>query len=126
MITQLFLHLVGDYLLQNDWMSVNKGRSWPAAILHCLIYGVPFLLIEPSPAAWCALVFIHLLVDRFQLPSALLFTFSRLGEPLLEWEEARHNNGFPIDFPVRRALWVNVFTDNCLHLATNFIVLSWL
>jgi hypothetical protein len=31
-------HLVGDYLLQNDWMAQNKKkRDWPC-IIHCLIW----------------------------------------------------------------------------------------
>jgi hypothetical protein len=31
-------HLVGDYLLQTDWMAQNKKlRSWPC-LVHCVIW----------------------------------------------------------------------------------------
>lgn len=31
-------HLVGDYLIQNDWMALNKKqRSFPCAV-HCLLW----------------------------------------------------------------------------------------
>ncbi len=33
-------HLVGDYLLQTDWMALNKKKaSWPCAV-HCAIWTV--------------------------------------------------------------------------------------
>lgn len=31
-------HLIGDYLLQNDWMALNKKlRTWPCSV-HCLLW----------------------------------------------------------------------------------------
>jgi hypothetical protein len=50
-VTQLLAHLVGDYLLQSDWMANNKTkRSWPA-LVHALLYSlcfVPMLWTTPS------------------------------------------------------------------------------
>jgi hypothetical protein len=31
-------HLVGDYLLQNDWMALNKKKLGPAGFLPCFIH----------------------------------------------------------------------------------------
>ena len=35
-------HLVGDYVLQNDWMALNKVKwndeGWLAAFVHCICY----------------------------------------------------------------------------------------
>ena len=33
-------HLIGDWMLQNDWMARNKGRNpiGAACLVHCLIY----------------------------------------------------------------------------------------
>ena len=43
-------HLVGDFILQNEWMALNKkGRSWHC-LVHVLIYLLPFLFC--SLEAW--------------------------------------------------------------------------
>lgn len=31
-------HLVGDYLLQNDWMALNKKKAVLPCLVHCLLY----------------------------------------------------------------------------------------
>ena len=31
-------HLVGDYILQNDYMALNKKKNWTACLIHCFIY----------------------------------------------------------------------------------------
>ena len=31
-------HLVGDYLLQNKWMAMNKSGNWYTCFIHCMIY----------------------------------------------------------------------------------------
>ena len=40
MFELLLGHLVGDYLLQNDWMALNKKKKWLPLIIHCLIYSI--------------------------------------------------------------------------------------
>ncbi len=31
-------HLVGDYLLQNDWMALNKKKHSLNCVIHCLLW----------------------------------------------------------------------------------------
>ena len=38
MISALVGHLVGDYLLQNDWMAQNKKTSHLHCAVHCAIW----------------------------------------------------------------------------------------
>ena len=38
MIEAIVGHLVGDYLLQNDWMALNKKKSTFHCVVHCLIW----------------------------------------------------------------------------------------
>ena len=39
----IYAHLIGDYLLQNDWMAFGKKqKSWICAV-HVAAYMVPFL-----------------------------------------------------------------------------------
>lgn len=36
-------HLIGDFLLQNDWMASNKKCRTSPCIIHVLLYLIPFL-----------------------------------------------------------------------------------
>jgi hypothetical protein len=59
----LVMHLVGDWLLQNDWMARNKVRlHHPAAWVHSGIHGV----LQGIVFGWqggLVLAVIHMLVD---------------------------------------------------------------
>jgi len=39
----LSVHFVADFLLQNDWMAVNKSKHWGALSLHVLVYSLAFI-----------------------------------------------------------------------------------
>lgn len=65
---QLILHLIGDYLLQNDWMAQNKKKKgangFIACVTHCTLYSFPFLFL----CSWRAVLVIfstHFLIDRW-------------------------------------------------------------
>ena len=59
----LMLHLTGDWLLQNEWMAVNKLRlSHPAAWVHGGIHGLLLGLIFGWVGGLVLAVF-HMLVD---------------------------------------------------------------
>ena len=38
LLCALIGHLVGDYLLQTDWMALNKKKSSIACTVHCLMW----------------------------------------------------------------------------------------
>lgn len=126
-MNQIFLHFVGDYMLQNAWMSARKTRSWAVAFLHALVYGIPFLIgLEISFWTWSVLVVSHMLTDRLQLAAFLLFCSNRLLMPYLEWDWVRCNNGFPVTAPVRTVMMVSMAVDSALHLSTNYAIFRWL
>lgn len=60
-ITLLFFHWFGDFLLQNDWMALNKSKSFLALSLHVLIYStcitIGFLLSVLMLDPWITLGF---------------------------------------------------------------------
>jgi len=37
------LHFIGDFLLQSEWMSLNKSKRVDVLIIHCLVYSIPFI-----------------------------------------------------------------------------------
>jgi hypothetical protein len=57
------LHLIADWLLQNEWMSVNKVRLFhPAAWVHGSIHGVLLSLVFGWTGG-ITLGVLHILVD---------------------------------------------------------------
>lgn len=71
MFELLLGHLVGDYLVQNEWMAQNKAKKtwvgWLAAIIHCIIYTLAVCLImwEWKPIWIVAVFFSHFFIDKF-------------------------------------------------------------
>ncbi len=64
----LVAHLVGDYLLQNDWMALNKKLMTFPCVVHCSAYTAAVASCTWWP--WWALlaVFVtHFIQDRTQI-----------------------------------------------------------
>lgn len=38
----LSIHFVADFVLQNDWMAINKSKRWDALTVHVGIYAACF------------------------------------------------------------------------------------
>lgn len=83
-MNQLICHLIGDYVIQNHWMAQNKTKAWLPAIIHASVYILPFLLLQPSKAAFAIMWSTHLLIDRFRL-ARYWVEFYGVGEPGRLW-----------------------------------------
>ena len=60
-------HLVGDFIIQNDWMAINKKKNSYACLVHILVYLIPFLFCGLT---WWQLALIgmqHFAQDRTEL-----------------------------------------------------------
>ena len=69
-------HLVGDWMVQNDWQATNKTRSWAALIAHVASYhlAMGLLLLIPvlrdgwpagkALAALAVSAMTHAVIDR--------------------------------------------------------------
>jgi hypothetical protein len=127
---QLILHLLGDYVLQSDWMANNKTKSSLAALSHTLVYSLPFLMLTksaPSPAfAGVVILVTHFLIDRFRLARFVVFAknFLSPGEYPV-WSNCSAT-GYPSERPAWLAVWLLIAADNTLHLAINYVALRWL
>jgi hypothetical protein len=90
-------HLVGDWMVQNDWQAANKTRSWAALARHVARYHLIMaaLLLVPllrdGWPAWRALVTLdvsagtHALIDRRWPVRGLLRVVGSPGFATLEW-----------------------------------------
>ena len=111
---QLILHLLGDFVIQNDWMANNKTRrSWPA-FCHVVVYGIPFLLIGSWPAV-AVICLTHFLIDRFRLVRYLVWTKNWASPVRYPWAECRVT-GFHKSTPDWLATWLMIIADATLHL----------
>ena len=45
LILGILIHFVGDYILQNDYMSKHKTSNSLIALLHAFIYSLSFIII---------------------------------------------------------------------------------
>lgn len=122
---QLLLHLIGDYVLQTDWMARTKVRASFAALCHALVYALPFLLLSPSPAALAAIALSHFLIDRFRLARYVAFAKNKTTAWDLKWADCGAT-GFPPSVPPGQAFWLMIAIDNTMHLAINYAALRWL
>lgn len=123
---QLILHLIGDYLLQSDWMANNKTKAFFPAWVHAMVYSLPFLLIG-SFSAFCVIHGTHFLIDRFGLAKYVVFAKNFLAPKAswLLWEDCK-GTGYPRWRPEYLCVWLLIIADNTLHLAINYLSLKYL
>lgn len=117
-------HFIGDFLLQSDWMALNKSKNWRALCLHCLVYSLCFF--------WLGWVFVlvtfllHLLTDAVTSRVTSKLWFVDLF--------ARYNEGTPTKYPwfanvnMKKRHWffVMIGLDQLIHLVTLEATLKWL
>jgi len=73
MFELLLGHLAGDYLLQNEYLALNKSKNslngWMAAFVHCILYTLAVCLFMWNfDWYWIVAVFFsHFFIDKFNL-----------------------------------------------------------
>jgi hypothetical protein len=127
---QIVAHLVGDYILQSDWMATEKTKRSLAAGVHALTYALPFLFFRPSLAAFAFIVVTHFIIDRWRLARYVVYAKNFFGP--WDWRPSRvpwveyEATGYHISRPPWLTTWLLIIADNTLHLICNGIALKWL
>jgi len=57
-------HLIGDYILQNDWMALQKKESTFHCLIHIMLYMIPFYFFHLSWPQLLIIAIQHFIVDR--------------------------------------------------------------
>lgn len=103
-------HLVGDYLLQNDWLAAGKKRSHAICALHAGIWTTSTALLggllSPLLVSW--LFVTHFAIDRWGF---------------VRWWMAFVRQ--PVFLQPPMAPWSIIVVDNVWHLVTIFIAVRW-
>lgn len=96
---QIVAHLIGDYLLQSDWMANNKTSRSVAAAAHVLAYSVPFVIwFRPSVGACLFIAVSHFVIDRWRLARFVVWA-KNLMAPRMSWLVVHYEVGPDRWFP---------------------------
>lgn len=122
----LILHLFGDYISQSDRMASEKLHKWRMALLHALIYSIPFyIFLDLSVLAFLVIFLTHAVIDRYRLAKYVIFYKNWLHDKSLKWEDCK-DTGFHKDKPIWMTVWLMIITDNAMHLIINYLAYTYL
>lgn len=64
---QILVHILGDFLIQSDYMALNKSKRTIPCLIHVLIYTACFLLLTTSWKALAVIGVTHFILDRWPI-----------------------------------------------------------
>lgn len=119
-------HMVGDYVIQTDWMAQEKTKRWLPAVAHAVSYGLPFLFITTDPAVLAVIVGTHAVIDRHRLARHVCWAKNQLSPAAYRhsWSECS-GTGYHRDRPAWLATWLMIIADNTLHITINSAAIWW-
>ena len=122
---QLLCHLFSDYWLQNDWMALNKKKHFWIALVHAIVYTIPFLLLTKSILALSVICITHAIIDH----TDIVCKFNQIKnwdfKGCFGWDNILIKDGYS-DRPPFIRVWLIIIQDNILHLIINYCALRWL
>jgi hypothetical protein len=122
---QIVAHIVGDYILQSDWMVTEKARSSFACLVHVVAYTLPFLFITLVPETLLVIAGTHFLIDRWRLPRYLIWV-KNLPFPGRRPFAECHSTGYPPDTPDGLARLLYLIIDGICHILINGAAIHYL
>ena len=138
MFELLLGHLAGDYLLQNEWMAMNKSKNtrigWLAAFIHCVLYTLAIcLFMQNFEPIWVVVVFLtHFPIDKFSLAEYYMHFLKGKGLKDYVKKDQYFDGLVYVPKPERQSLnrmdaleggfsaFIYAVTDNAMHL-----ILMW-
>jgi hypothetical protein len=124
---QLFAHVIGDYLLQSDWMATEKVKQNTAAIAHAFAYTLPFICLTDSRLTALVIIYAsHFIVDRFRLAKYVCY-LKNFFAPRAYWHkwEDCDQTGYHKDRPAWLAVWLMIIADNAIHVFLNAVSIQY-
>ena len=115
---QIVAHIVGDFILQSDWMAREKAHNSFACLVHVIAYTLPFLLITQVPETLLIIAGTHFVIDRWRLPRYLIWVKNLPFPDRKPFDECRAT-GFPADTPDHLARLLYIIVDGICHILIN-------
>lgn len=122
---QLLAHVIGDYVIQSDYMATEKTKKSIAAAAHVVTYALPFLFLTTSVAALAVIVGTHFIIDRWRLARFICWAKNWPWPGRQPWSKCV-GTGYPEDRPAWLAVWLMIIVDNTLHVSINGLAILWL
>jgi hypothetical protein len=132
-ISLIVAHFVGDFLLQSDWMALNKSKNFQALSAHVLIYSLIMMLwaighlnteyVSNGVVLFALATFItHLLTDAVtsRITSKLWFLQMEQRELLDGWFYGKVKPGY------RHWFFVMIGFDQVIHYVTLALTIKFL
>ncbi len=95
----IYAHLIGDFLIQTDWMVKGKKRNSWICLVHVVTYMIPFLFTSLSWLQLIPIAIQHFLQDRTKA---------------VEWFMEHTGRGGFAEPP--NAPWSLILVDSILHV----------
>lgn len=114
MYEQLLIHLVSDYWFQNDWMALNKKKNFLIALIHSVIYTIPFIILTHNLLSLSIICISHAVIDGTNIVGKL--------NQIKNWN-FKTPSGYDKDRPDFIWIWLIIIQDNILHLVINYFAL---
>jgi hypothetical protein len=120
-------HLTGDYLLQNEFLALNKSKNtwtgWLAAIIHCLLYTFAVcLFMWKFDLMWICIVWLsHFPIDKFALAEKYMHYIKGKGmKDFVKKDDVHYVDKIPINrYDLLEGGFTSIvytLTDNTMHL----------
>jgi hypothetical protein len=95
-------HMVGDYLLQNHWMALNKKKASLPCAVHCLVWT---LAVATCSGCWSLLPLFWLFATHFAIDRS----------QFIHWYMGHAGQA---GFRDNMGPWSSIVVDNAFHLLT--------
>ena len=59
-------HMIGDYVLQCDYIAKTKGENWYHLLVHCVLYCVPFYFFFGVDWRLLIVLVTHVVIDALK------------------------------------------------------------
>jgi hypothetical protein len=122
---QLLAHVVGDFVLQSDWMANEKTARNLAALAHAGCYTLPFLLITTNVLTLAVICGTHFLIDRFRLVRYVIWARNLPWPGRRSWQECR-DSSFSPGVPPYMSAWLLIIVDNAMHVLINGAAIKYI
>lgn len=115
----LLSHWVSDFILQSNWMSTNKSKSFPVLIAHTLTYSV----------AMCVMITIltefNMLIDKYVYSYILFLLIMFITHTIIDFITSKINSKL---WDKNEVHWffTSIGFDQWLHYLTIFITINYL